>query len=258
MDLELAGKVAIVTGGSHGLGRGIAMRLAEEGAKVVTCARGAERLEAAVAEMRAAGGEVDGEVLDLTEPEAAARLVEAALTRHGRLDILVNNVGGNRRGEFHETTDEDWEAILDLNLTLHVRVSRAAVKPMIEQGAGVVLFVASVFGREAGGKGLSIYNTTKSALISLGKIMSMELGPRGIRVNSLSPGSIRFPGGSWDRRCIEDPEGMARFVEQNFAIGRFGTAEEVADVAAFLVSERSSLITGACISADGGQSRSLI
>jgi 3-oxoacyl-[acyl-carrier protein] reductase len=140
----------------------------------------------------------------------------------------------------------------------HVRASRAAVPAMKEAGGGVILFVTSIFGREAGGKGLALYNTTKSALISVAKIMALELAADGIRVNSIAPGSIRHPGGSWDRRCLEDPEGMAKFVETNLPIGRFGTAEEVADVVAFLASDRASLVTGACLNVDGGQSRSLI
>jgi 3-oxoacyl-[acyl-carrier protein] reductase len=146
---------------------------------------------------------------------------------------------------------------MDLNFGSHVRFSRAAIPELKKQG-GAILFVSSIFGRETGGPGLSIYNTTKSALISLAKIMAQELGPDGIRVNSIAPGSIRFPGGSWDRRWKKDPEGMAKFAEENFALRRFGTAEEIGDVAAFLVSERASLVTGACINVDGGQSRSLI
>jgi 3-oxoacyl-[acyl-carrier protein] reductase len=115
-----------------------------------------------------------------------------------------------------------------------------------------------VFGRESGGENLSIYNTTKSALISLAKIMAVELAPDQIRVNSIAPGSIRFPGGSWDRRCQEDPEGMKAFVAREMPLGRFGTVEEVANVVVFLASERASLVTGACLNVDGCQSRSLI
>jgi 3-oxoacyl-[acyl-carrier protein] reductase len=122
----------------------------------------------------------------------------------------------------------------------------------------VPVFIASIFGREAGGSGLSIYNTTKSALISAAKILALELAPYNIRVNTVAPGSIRFPGGSWDRRMQEDPEGMQHFIAQNLPMGRFGTVEEIADVVTFLVSERASLITGACLNVDGGQSRSLI
>ena len=136
--------------------------------------------------------------------------------------------GGNRRKPFEDTTDEDWENVLDLNLRAHVRSGRAVVPHMKAAGGGAILFVASIFGREAGGAGLSIYNATKSALISTAKIMALELAPAGIRVNSIAPGSIRFPGGSWDRRVREQPEQMKAFVAQNLPVGRFGKAEEVA------------------------------
>ena len=258
MDLGLTDKVALVTGGSRGIGQGIATALAEEGCRLVTCARGEEALAEAADALRARGAEVLALPLDLTDAGAPARLVEVAAEHYGRLDIVVNNIGGNRRKPFAETTDDDWEAILDLNLRAHIRTSRAALPHLRAVGGGAILFVSSIFGREAGGPGLSIYNTTKSALISLAKIMALELAEDGIRVNSLAPGSIRFPGGSWDRRVKADPEAMAQFVADNLPVGRFGTVEEVANVAAFLCSERASLVTGTCLNVDGGQSRSLI
>ena len=129
---------------------------------------------------------------------------------------------------------------------------------MKEQGQGVILFNASIFGREAGGPELTIYNTTKAGMISLAKIMALDLAPHGIRVNSIAPGSILFPGGSWHKRREADPEGIARFVERNLPLGRFGNLDEVADFVAFMVSERASLLTGSCVNVDGGQSRSLI
>jgi 3-oxoacyl-[acyl-carrier protein] reductase len=257
MDLNLKGKTAIVTGGSRGIGSYIARGLAAEGCRLAICARGAEQLAATAAGLEVEGAEVLAMPLDVTEPGAAERMVAATVERFGGVDILVNNVGGNKRGLFADLSDDDWESVLDLNFKSHQRFSREVI-PAMRTAGGVILFVASIFGREAGGAGLAIYNTTKSALISMAKIMALELAGEGIRVVSIAPGSIRFPGGSWDKRCIDDPEGMAKFVEQNLPIGRFGTAEEVANVAAFLASDRASLITGACINVDGGQSRSLI
>jgi len=258
MDLELRGKAAIVTGSSRGIGRAIALGLAREGCAVGLCARNAAPLEATAEEIRTLGARAEAIALDLAEEDGPRRFVEEAAARLGRLDVVVHNVGGNRRGSFEETTDADWEAILALNLGIHIRATRVALPHLRRQGKGSIIFVASIFGRESGGPGLSIYNTTKSAVISLAKILAAELAPEGIRVNSVAPGSIRFPGGSWDRRCLEDPEGMKEFVQRNLPIGRFGKAEEVADVVAFLASERASLVTGACLNVDGGQSRSLL
>lgn len=259
MNLELAGKVALITGGSRGLGRAMAHALAAEGARVAICARGEAALRATASELAGAtGADVVPLVADIAAPGAGAHLVAAVTERFGGLDVVVNNAGGNRRKELAATTDADWEELVRLNLLAQIDVARAAIPALEARGGGAILFIASIFGREAGGPGLSIYNTTKAALISLAKILSLELAPKGIRVNSVAPGSIRFPGGSWDRRAIEDPEGIADFVARNLPLGRFGTAEEVADVVTFLASPRASLITGACIQVDGGQSRSLI
>jgi len=258
MDLGLAGRVAIVTGGSRGIGRGIVEALVAEGVRVVTCARGEGPLQELAASLEARGGEVLPMVLDLAEPDAGDQLVAAAVARWGGVDIVVNNVGGNRRKPFEETTDQDWTELFDLNVATSFRVSRAAIPALRARGGGSIVFIASIFGREAGGPGLSIYNTTKSAMISAARIMALELAGDGIRVNSVAPGSIRFPGGSWDRRVQEDPEGMAQWVEGNLPMGRFGTVEEVANVVTFLSSPRASLMTGTCIPVDGSQGRSLI
>ena len=258
MDLGLQDHVAIVTGASRGIGKHIALALAGEGCRLTLCARGEDDLEAAADEVRQRGSDVLALPLDVTADGAADGLIERTSERFGAIHVLVGNVGGNRRKPFAETTDDDWMDIIQLNLMSHVRCSRAAIPHIKAAGGGAILFTASIFGREAGGPGLSIYNTTKSALISLAKIMALELAPSGIRVNSIAPGSIRFPGGSWDRRVKEDPEGMKAFVEANLPIGRFGTADEVANLAVFLASPRASLVTGACINIDGGQSNSLI
>lgn len=258
MDLNLRHKVAIVTGGSRGLGKGIALGFAAEGCRVVICARNEAALQEAANEIQTQNTEVLALALDITKPEHAQTLVEKTLARFGRIDVLVNNAGGNRRGAFAERTDEEWDEIIALNLTSHLRVSRAVIPHLRAQGGGAIIFIASIFGRESGGEGLSIYNTTKSALISAAKIMAVELAKDNIRVNSVAPGSIRFPGGSWDKRCVQDPQGMAAFVQREIPMGRFGTVEEVANVVTFLASERASWVSGACVTVDGCQSRSLI
>ncbi len=258
MDLGLSGKVAIVTGASRGIGQGIASSLASEGCSLIICARGSDALEKTASALRERGARVVTLAGDVTSAEGAVRPVEAALTEFGQLDVLVSNVGGNRRGRFQDTTDDDWEAVLDANLRGHIRICRCAVPHLAKSESGSITFIASIFGREGGGPGLSIYNSTKSALISLAKIMAMELAEDGIRVNSVAPGSIRFPGGSWDRRCNDDPEGMAAFVKSTLPFGRFGRVEEIADVVAFLSSTKASWISGACLNIDGVQSKSLI
>jgi 3-oxoacyl-[acyl-carrier protein] reductase len=258
MDLQLKGKTAVVTGGSRGIGRGIAMALATEGCHVAIVARGVEDLEDTATAVRLKGIQALPIPLDITQPESGLQIVDRTMAAFGRIDILVNNAGGNRKGSFELLTDEDWDAILGINLLSHVRISRASIPHMKERGGGVILFISSIFGRESWGPQYALYNTSKSGIISLAKIMAAELAPFNIRVNSIAPGSIRFPGGSWDRRCKEDPTGMAEFVKRNLPFGRFGTVEEIADVTVFLSSERASLISGACINVDGCQSHSLI
>ncbi|MBT3450047.1 MAG: SDR family oxidoreductase [Bacteroidetes Order II. Incertae sedis bacterium] len=258
MNLGLQGKVAIVTGASRGIGNAIAHGLADEGCKLTICARGEEALASAAAALREKGAEVVEVCLDITDADAGEMLTQKTLDAYGSIDVFVGNAGGNRRGQFADTSDQDWQDIIELNLKSHLNTSRAVLPTMKQQGSGSIIFITSIFGREAGGPGLSIYNSTKSALISASKIMAVELAADGIRVNSVAPGSIRFPGGSWDKRCISDPEGMKAFIGDNIPLGRFGKAEEVADAVTYLSSDRASWISGTCIPVDGVQSKSLI
>ncbi len=258
MDLGLQGKVAIITGGSRGIGRAIALGLAAEGCKVAIAARGEEALERVAEEVRATGGQALAVPGDLTLPGSAERLVNRAVETFGRLDIVVNNLGGSAPANkpFMETEPKDWRAVVALNLYPAVEVSRLAVPHLRARGGGSIVIISSIYGREAGG--YAGYNAVKSALNSLSKALSRELAPDNIRVNAVAPGSILFPGGSWDRRRQADPEGIAAFVERELPFGRFGTPEEVANVVVFLCSEKASWVSGACIPVDGSQGRSNI
>ncbi len=252
MDLQLEGKVAIVTGSSRGIGRGIAERLGEEGADVVYCARGEEALRTAVAESPGPG-RAHAVVADVSTEDGAAAVVRAAAEEFGGLDIVVNNVGGSGARTLVDTDADELESVLRKNVVPALLVSRAALPRLRERGGGVIAMIASVFGREAGGA--LGYNVAKAAEMSLAKAMARELAHEGIRVFSVAPGSTRFPGGSWDRRMLEDPEGTAAFVAREIPWNRFGTVDEVADVVTFLVSPRASWVVGACVPVDGGQSR---
>jgi len=256
MDLGLQGKVALVTGASRGIGKAIALGLAAEGCRVALVGRTRETLDAAAAEVAACGAEALSIAADVMLAADVERMVAEAAARWGRLDVLVNNVGGRRGGAFMETTDADWLEVFELNVLSAIRASRGAVPHMRRQGGGAIVMISSIYGREAGG--VVTYNATKSAMISLTKNLARELAPEHIRVNSVAPGSISFPGGSWWRRQQEDPEGMAEFVRRDMPYGRFGRVDEVANVAVFLASERASLMTGACVPVDGAQGRSNI
>jgi 3-oxoacyl-[acyl-carrier protein] reductase len=259
VDLQLQGKIAIITGSSRGLGLASAEALVREGASVTICARGAERLEAAARLVRQAASRQDAVLAvqaDLASAEGIEQVVAQTVKTFGGVDILVNNVGLGRGGGLLDTTDEVWQEAFDQTLYPAIRASRAVVPHMKARGSGVILLIASIWGREGGGR--MTYNAVKAAEISLGKSLARELAKDNIRVNSVAPGSILFPGGSWHARQQADPEGIADFIKRDLPFGRFGTADEVGNVVAFMASARASWVSGACLPVDGGQGKSNI
>lgn len=256
MELGLDDKVAFIAGASRGLGKAIAASMAREGARVAITARGEEALRAAAEDIeKAHGADVLAIPGDLTDPAACKSAVDATTKRFGPIDALVLNLGGSRGEPTSAASDEEWDEVLAVNFRASMRLCRLVIPSMRERKRGVILTISSIYGREWGGA--VSYNASKAALIAATKSMARELAPHGIRVNSLAPGSVLFPGGSWDKKRRADPAKIARFVEAELPRGSFGRAEEIGDVAAFLCSERASLVVGACVNVDGGQSRSL-
>jgi len=259
MDLGLADKIAIVTGSTKGLGLAIAASLVQEGCRVTICARGEAGIADAVEKLRTLPGGAERILAvqaDLATEKGVADVILRTVETFGGLDILVNNVGLAKGSDIVSTSDSEWQEAFDQTLFPAVRASRMAVPQMRQRGGGSIVMIASIWGRESGGR--MTYNAVKAAQISLAKAMAQQLAKDNIRVNSVAPGSIRFPGGSWDARVQQDPEGMADFVRRELPFGRFGRPEEIGAVVAFLVSDRASWISGASLPVDGCQSRSLI
>ena len=256
MDLGLVGKVAIVTGGSRGLGLGAATALAAEGAHVVICARGEDALKQAAAGLQksaVSGARVATVAADVSTEDGVRRVIDGAIDAFGRIDVLVNNVGLAKGADVETTTDADWQEAFDQTLFPAIRMTRLAVPHMRKQGGGAIVIVSSIFGRESGGR--MTYNAVKAAEISLTKSLAQQLAKDEIRVVSVAPGSILFEGGSWWKRQQADPEGIEKFVKQELPFGRFGKPEEVGAAIAFLASTKASWISGTTVVVDGCQSR---
>lgn len=247
MDLGLRGKSAVVTGASRGIGRSIALRLAEEGAGIAICARGEPALREVETELRTRSAPVYAAVCDVGDANALDRFLDAAYASLGRLDILVNNPSGLVFADDQAA----WQSTLNVDLMAAVRASWKVTPWMAAAGGGAIVHISSIAGLEASGFAPS-YGAAKAALVSHAKSLAVTLAPQKIRVNTVAPGSIEFAGGLWERAKHDNPDFYGAMLK-TIPWGRMGTVEEVADVVAFLTSERASWITGVCIAVDGGQ-----
>ena len=248
MDLKLKGKRVIVTGGSRGIGLAIAEEFAKEGAAVSICARGQQALDEACKLIETAGGrEVHAKTCDVSDPIALKEYIESAVAAFNGLNILVNNPSG-----FGRTDDEQgWQVGLDVDLMALVRASWAAVPHIEKTGGGALIHTSSISGLTSSLR-TPPYGAVKAAVIQYTKTQALQLADKNIRVNCIAPGSIEFPGGTWDDAKKNNPALYAG-IQNSIPFGRLGEPGEVARLAVFLGSDAASWITGETIAVDGGQ-----
>ena len=260
MELGLSGKVALITGGSDGLGKATAIAMAREGVRIAVCARNPARLERAADDIRTlTGGEVLAVPTDVSDAGQIERFVDEAVRRFRRIDILVNNAGESAGGPLLETDDAIWQGDLDTKLFGALRCSRLAIPHMIEAGGGRIINVTSIGGKQPEAS-TGPTTISRAAGIALTKAMSREFAPHGILVNTVCIGLARSGQFRREWEALQS-EGTDLTVDEFYAqagegvpLGRIGTAEEVADVITFLASDRASFITGTAINVDGGES----
>ena len=256
MDLHLDGKVVLITGGTDGLGAALADRLVEEGARVAVCGRNPDRLAATEQRLRSAGGDVVAVQADVTRLPDLERFIQAAVDRWDRVDGLVNNAGKSAAGRVDQVSDEDWTEDLSLKVLGAVRCTRLAVPHMTAVGGGAIVNVLAVAGKAPGAGSLPTA-ASRAAGLAITKAASKDLAGQGIRVNAVLVGLVA--SGQWRRRAEaagqSEDEWYRQMAQQaGIPLGRVGRAEEFADLAAYLLSDRSSYVTGSAINLDGGTS----
>ena len=246
MDLQLKGKTAIITGASKGIGKSIALNLAEEGANVAICARGEAALQITEQELLEKGVKVLAQTCDIGNDKELDDFLTNAKNQFGTIDILVNNVSALSLGDDYS----DWENSINVDLLASVKATRKVVPWMIDAGGGSIIFISSVSGLESGSP--AAYAAAKAALISYSKTIAVQLAPKNIHVNTIAPGSVEFPGGLWEMAKTHNPP-FYNMVLGSIPFGRLGTPDEIGKVTTFIASPCASWVTGTCLSVDGGQ-----
>jgi len=242
-----AGRRVLVAGGSRGIGRGVALAFAAAGASVSICARGAESLEATRAEIAAHGVAAHASVCDLGDAAQIDTWVNAAAHALGGIDVLVNNASAFGPGD----TEEGWTASLGVDVQAVVRASRTAL-PWLERGTAPSIVNVSSISAMRPSTRTPAYGAAKAAVVHYTGSQAAAWARKGIRVNCVAPGSIEFPGGTWEKRKASDPD-LYKRIHASIPFGRLGTVEEVADLVLFLASDRARWVTGQTIAVDGGQ-----
>ncbi len=244
--IDLSGKSALVTGGSRGIGKAVALRLARQGADVAFSYKGnADAAKATAAEIESIGTKALSSQADARDPESADALVKATLAAFGKVDILVNNAGVTRDDLIMRMTEEAWREVLETNLFGAFWMTKAVTRPMLKARAGRIVNITSVSG-QAGQMGQANYSSAKAGLIGLTKATARELASRGITVNAVAPGFVLT-------ELTQDlPDDLKAEITARTPLGRFGTTEEIADAVAFLASEEARYITGQVLAVDGG------
>lgn len=258
MDLGLKEKIALVTGGSHGIGRAVAVALADEGCKVAICARNEARIEETMADLKSRGVDCLGISADVLIPEDVDKVMNMIIDNWGSIDILINNVGGGGRWgseSIEATTEAVWTDVYSKNALAAIRFTVKALPHMRRQKWGRVVTITSIHGKEGGGR--PWFNMAKAAETALMKNLALnyDLARDGITFNSVAPGSIMIENTGWDRERQKDLGAFEKKINKEFPLGRFGTPEEVANVVLFICSQKASLLSGASINVDGGESK---
>lgn len=257
MEMELEGKYALITGGSHGIGRSIAIELAKEGVNIAICSRTRSRLDETISILEEYNIDLISVQADVLEHNAVDKVMSEIGKHWGKLDILINNVGGGGRwGEEEplDTKSEVWTEVYQKNAGVAAQFTMKSLPYMLKSKWGRVITITSTYGLQGGGR--PWFNMAKAAETALMKNLAMKkkYARSGITFNTIAPGAIKIPGTGWEDQEKNDPEAFAHFLDENWPMGRMGSPEEVANVVVFISSPKSSLVNGASILVDGGES----